>query len=89
MPKGERRRLIKGFILGATHSIRIKLTPKRAETKTGNGKELTIVKAAAIEDKLGELGIEFKKVRRRTRYVDGSAYETFGRPVAPPEAANA
>ena len=92
--KGERRRLIKSYVLGVTHSITRQLSEPLAESKpppTGNGRALVVIRTAAIANKMEELGIKPRIVRSRTRYVDPRAYEagkkagkraSIGRPVS-------
>ena len=90
--KGERRHLIKSYVLGITSSIKKQLwRPKTDAPKISNSRELVVIRTAAIADKMKELDIKVRTVHRRTRYVDPAAYDagvkagkraSIGRPVS-------
>ena len=93
--KGERRHLIKSYVIGATSSINEQLrslSPAKTDApKTCHGRDLVVIRTAAIADKMNELGITVRTVHRRRRYVDPAAYDagvkagkraSIGRPVS-------
>jgi Protein of unknown function (DUF2786) len=62
-PRKERRRVIKEFIIGCVDRIgeRVSDLSKQSEAaRTSNGRELVVIKSAAIDAKLKELGLHFR-----------------------------
>jgi hypothetical protein len=92
-PKGEKRRVITGFVQGSTDRIGARLDALRDQSvaaATSNGRELVLVKNAAIAAKMKECG-----VRITARCLGGQTNEagyqaglsagdraSFGRPVS-------
>ena len=92
--KEDRRDAIKGFMLGCTERISQRLDElceQSAAVATSNAKALVVVKDAAVQAKLKELGIKFRGVSSCGGIGDFSSYEagrsagdraSFGRPVS-------
>lgn len=74
-----RRRTAHSFQLGLAHGICDKLKVIKAERDTAmrsSGRDLVPLKAAAIEDELEKLGLQFEgKASHRKRLVQSTAYE--------------
>jgi hypothetical protein len=93
-PKGERRLIINGFVMGCTQRISARLVAlcKQSEAAaTDNGRALVVVKSAAIDATMKAAGIKLGKSRRSSRRADHGAYRagqaageraSFGRPVS-------
>jgi hypothetical protein len=91
-PKGERRFIINGFVIGCCTRISDRLDAlctQSASAVTSNGRELVVIKNAAITDKMKAEGITLKTSHSR-RQIDDTSYEagesagnraSFGRPV--------
>jgi hypothetical protein len=91
-PKSERREVIRGFVIGATEQISLRLMElsKPPADHTGNGRALVAVKSAAIADKMKKCGITLQSKEFRCSSFDAGAYgagrkagnnASFGRPV--------
>jgi hypothetical protein len=90
----ERRRIINGFVAGATSRIsyRLKaLVQQSAAAATSNGRALVVVKGAAIAELMRANGITLGRASRSSRQMDHGAYRageaaggraSFGRPVS-------
>jgi Protein of unknown function (DUF2786) len=90
----ERREAIRGFVLGCTERISQRLDELRkqsATSATSNTKALVVVKDAAIQAKLDELGIHLRSRSDSCAAWDSSSYAagkaagdhaSFGRPVS-------
>jgi hypothetical protein len=93
-PRKERRRTIKEFVLGCADRIqeRVNDLAKQSEAaRTSNGRELVIIRSAAIDAKIKELGLHFSGGSCGGINEDSAAYAawraagdaaTFGRPVS-------
>jgi hypothetical protein len=93
-PRKERRSVIKEFVLGCAERIneRIRDLRKQSEAaQTNNGRELVVIKSAAIDAKLKELDIHLRAASCCGANPDSAAYAagraagnaaTFGRPVS-------
>jgi hypothetical protein len=93
-PKGERRPIINGFVMGATNRISERLKQLCAQSETvasTNSRALVVVKSTAIADKMKELGITLGKARGSARSINRDSYAagqgageraSFGRPVS-------
>lgn len=90
-PKGERRRLIRSYVLGTTCSIANLLDAPKPIPTSSNSRDLIVIRTEAIADKMKKLGIKVRTVHTRRRYVDPDAYDAgikagkranIGRPVA-------
>jgi hypothetical protein len=91
-PRGERRKVINGFVEGCCNRIscRLKaLCDQSAAAATSNGRELAVVKSAAVTDKMKACGIRIRS-SYSSRQCDGRSYQaghsagdraSFGRPV--------
>jgi len=91
-PKGERRRMINGFVLGCTGRIyqRVKDMCKPPVQQASNSRALVVTKQAAAAQALKDAGINLRKSRATTRKVDSESMAagraagdraSFGRPV--------
>jgi hypothetical protein len=90
----DRREAIKGFVIGITERISERLNQlcvQSAAAAKSNGTALVVVKAAAVQAKLDELGIVLRMGRGLCGGGDSSSYEAgraagnragFGRPVS-------
>jgi len=90
----ERREAIRGFVLGITDRIseRLRELYEQSEARaTSNAKALVVVKDAAINAKMDELGIHLSACSGSCGAFDGSSYNagraagnraSFGRPVS-------
>jgi Protein of unknown function (DUF2786) len=89
----ERGEAIRGFVLGCTDRISERLTElceQSAALATSNAKALVVIKNAAVQAKLDELGIRFRSVSccgpaDHSSYSAGRAAgdrASFGRPVS-------
>jgi hypothetical protein len=90
----ERREVIRGFVLGITDRISrrlMELCQQSAVAATSNAKALVVVKDAAVQAKLDELGIRLWSSSGSCGAWDDSSYQageaagdraTFGRPVS-------
>ena len=90
----DRSAAIRGFVLGATDRIRQRLNElckQSAALATSNAKALVVVKNAAVQAKLDELGIRFCGGSSSCGAWDGASYQagmaagnraSFGRPVS-------
>jgi hypothetical protein len=90
----DRSAAIRGFVLGATDRIRQRLNElckQSAALATSNAKALVVVKNAAVQAKLDELGIVLGTCSSSCGAWDGSSYQagraagdraSFGRPVS-------
>jgi hypothetical protein len=94
-PRKERRRVIKEFVLGCVVRIdeRIHDLCKQSEAvRTSNGRELVLIKSAAIDAKIKELDLHFRSSNVGCgANFDSAAFEagraagnaaTFGRPMS-------
>jgi hypothetical protein len=92
-PKGEKRRVIRGFVEGCCDRIsdRLRSLRRRSEAAaTSNGRELVLVKNAAIAAKMKECGVKIRGSclggqTNAAGYDAGHAAggrASFGRPVA-------
>jgi hypothetical protein len=92
-PKGERRRVINGFVDGITGRIseRLKKLSEPAPNTEVNSRALVVVKQAAVDAKLKEEDIKIRMVSLGCRQGDTSSYgagsragdrASFGRPVS-------
>jgi hypothetical protein len=91
-PRGERRFVINGFVGGCCARISDRLNAlctQSASAATSNGRELTVIKNAAITDKMKAEGITLKTSHSR-RQSDEASFRaglsagdraSFGRPV--------
>jgi hypothetical protein len=94
-PRGMRRRVINGFVLGCTARITDRIIelcqPSKDQrgSQTSNGRALVLTKEKLIKDALKQAGVRLRKSRTR-RVTDDDSYEagqaagdraTFGRPV--------
>ena len=89
----ERREAMRSFVLGITDRISERLgelCDQSAALATSNAKALVVVKGAAVQAKLDELGIHFCSVSSSCGAWDGASYQagtaagnraSFGRPV--------
>jgi Protein of unknown function (DUF2786) len=92
--KEERREVIRGFVLGCTERISQRLDElceRSTAGATSNAKALVVVKNAAVQAKLDELGIALRNCSSSCGAWDDSSYQagraagdraTFGRPVS-------
>jgi hypothetical protein len=89
--KEDRREVIKGFVLGCTDRISQRLDELCTTVATSNAKALVVVKDAAVQAKLDELGIKIRMVSSCGGGGDDSSYRagraagdraSFGRPVS-------
>jgi hypothetical protein len=92
--KEDRREAIKGFVLGCTDRISQRLgelCEQSAAVATSNARALVVVKDAAVQAKLDELGIKIRTVSSCGSGGDFSSYAagraagdraSFGRPVS-------
>ena len=93
--RGERRQVIRDFVIGCTDRISVRLNKLReqrelAAAPTSNARALVVVKDAAIQAKMDELGIHLCKgslsgTSDSPSYGAGSAAgnrASFGRPVS-------
>ena len=93
-PRDERREIVRGFVIGACERISDRMTSLCEQSRTeqtSNGRELVVVKNAAIDACLKENGIHlhscsggsggFNPAAREAGYKAGGR-ATFGRPVA-------
>jgi Protein of unknown function (DUF2786) len=92
--KEDRREAIKGFVLGCTDRISQRLDElceQSAAVATSNARALVVVKDAAVQAKLDELGIKIRAVSSCGGAGDFSSYAagraagdraSFGRPVS-------
>jgi hypothetical protein len=90
----DRRAAIKGFVLGCTDRISHRLEElceQSATLASSNAKALVVVKTAAVQAKLAELGIVLSACSSSYGAWDASSYQagsaagnraSFGRPVA-------
>lgn len=90
VPRGERRRIINGFVIGCCDRINERLNALVKPAASSNGRALVVAKGALIDAKLAEIGIKFRTLRRRRRSINmdslmaGAAAgdrATFGRPL--------
>jgi hypothetical protein len=93
-PKGEKRRVIRGFVEGCCDRIRDRLDALRDQSvtaATSNGRELVLVKSAAIDAKMEECGIRLRMGSCLRGQTNAAGYEaghaagdraSFGRPVS-------
>jgi hypothetical protein len=93
-PRGERRLLINGFVLGCASRIsaRIKaLCAQSATVATSNGTALVVIKGQAVAEKMKELRIHLRSSRTSRKSINGDSYRagqsagdraSFGRPIA-------
>lgn len=88
-PPGTRRRLITGFVLGASNRISTRLVELARPAATPNGRALVVAKNALITEAMA--GLNLRQPRHRGRRVRLDAYEAgksagdranFGRPVS-------
>jgi hypothetical protein len=89
-----RREAIRGFVLGCTERIAQRLNELRKQSEviaTSNSKELVVIKNAAVQAKLKELGIHLRTEGSCCGTGDDASYRagnaagnraTFGRPVS-------
>ena len=92
-PPGQRRLVIKSFVLGCCVRIRMRLKELKSRSEqiqASNSRELVLVKSAAIDEALKAAGVEFRTINRRVKTIDPKSYEagkeagdkaSFGRPV--------
>jgi Protein of unknown function (DUF2786) len=92
-PKGERRRVINGFVGGCTYRIceRLKeLMAAPVATRTDSSRALVVVQQAKIKEALESAGVKLGKPTRSRREKDFGAYQagraagdraSFGKPV--------
>jgi hypothetical protein len=92
--KEDRREVINGFVLGCTERISQRLNELREQSETvatSNAKALVVIKNAAVQAKLDELGIRFCTGSSTCGTWDHSSYQagsaagdraSFGRPVS-------
>jgi hypothetical protein len=97
-PRGERRRVINGFVAGCCDRIsdRLKaLCTQSAAATTSNGRELMVIKNAAVTGKMKACGIRTRS-SHSSRQCDGASIHagrsagdraSFGRPVSGANAA--
>jgi Protein of unknown function (DUF2786) len=93
-PRDERKKIVKGFVLGCTGRISDKLVElcrRPAAQRTDNSRALVAIKSTAITEKLRELGITLRQSSGRCRSFSETALEagriagdraSFGRPVS-------
>lgn len=91
--KGQRRRIINGFALGATSRISQRLMALVVEakaTQASNSRALVVVKGALIDDAMKAAGINLGRARKSRRVAAEGAYRagqaagdraSFGRPI--------
>jgi Protein of unknown function (DUF2786) len=96
--RGERRRVINGFVEGICGRISERLDALRSQSAaaaTSNGRELMVVKSAAVTDKMKACGIRVR-CSYSSRQSDGASIQagrsagdraSFGRPVSGANAA--
>ena len=92
MVGGDRRRVINGFVIGATSQISSRLTElrKAPAMSSDNSRALVVTKKAAIQAKMDELGVNLCSSTSRRQIDDGSIAAgrsagdraSFGRPVS-------
>jgi hypothetical protein len=92
-PKGERRFVINGFVMGCTARISSRLEELTRQSKAaavGNSRALVVTKTAAIKSTMEKAGIKLRSGRASSRRIDGNSYRagqsagdraSFGRPV--------
>jgi hypothetical protein len=92
-PKGERRFVINGFVGGCCERISDRLDAlceQSATVATSSGRELMVIKGAAVDDKMEAEGICLRTSRRSYRRSDEASLRagrsagdraSFGRPV--------
>jgi hypothetical protein len=93
-PKGEKRRVIRGFVEGCCDSISHRLRSLRDKSvaaATTNGRELVLVKNAAIAAKMKDCGVKFRMGSCLGGQTNAAGYDaghaaggraSFGRPVS-------
>jgi len=93
-PKGERRFVINGFVVGCTGRISTRLAELTARSKvvaSSNSRALVITKTAAIKATMDKAGIKLRSSRSSSVRLDGNSYRagqsagdraSFGRPVS-------
>jgi Protein of unknown function (DUF2786) len=92
MPKGERRRVINGFVAGCTHRICERLRELMAAPQPvgPTSRALVVVQQAKIKEALEAAGVKVGKPRKSKREKDYGAYQagcaagdrvSFGKPV--------
>jgi hypothetical protein len=93
-PRDERKKIVKGFVLGCTDRISDKLVElcrRSAAERTDNSRALVAIKSTAITEKLKEVGITLRQSSGRCRSFSDAAHEagrkagdraSFGRPVS-------
>jgi Protein of unknown function (DUF2786) len=93
-PRKEHRRVIKEFIIGCVDRIGERVSELCAQSeavRTSNGRELVVIKSAAIDAKIKELGLHFGGGSCGGVNEDSAAYSagraagdgaTFGRPMS-------
>jgi hypothetical protein len=93
-PRKERRRVIREFVIGCADRINERISDlcKQSEAeRTSNGRELVVIKSAAIKAKIKELGMHFGGGSCSGANEDSAAYAagraagnsaTFGRPMS-------
>lgn len=92
-PKGERRFVINGFVVGCTGRISSRLDTLTQQSKAaaaGNSRALVVTKTAAIKATMDKAGIKLRTGRSSSCRLDGNSYRagqaageraSFGRPV--------
>jgi hypothetical protein len=92
--RGERRTVMRNFVIGLCERLDERMTELREQTATvatSNAKALVVAKDAAIEAKMEELDIHVRSMRDRCDVSDHGSYEagraagdraSFGRPVS-------
>jgi len=91
--RGERRRVINGFVMGCTGRISQRLddlVAQSAKVATGNSTALVVAKDALIKSKMDALGIQLSTSRPRRQYdprafeagMDAGERASFGRPIS-------
>ncbi len=93
-PRGERRFIINGFVMGACVRIADRLRVLAAQSKqaaASNSRALVVVKADAVAEAMAAAGLKFRTARRRSRNINRDSYAagqasgdraSFGRPIA-------
>lgn len=93
-PKGQRWKIINGFVSGATGRIHHRLSElcqQSAVTVSSNSRAMVLVKGAAVAEKMASLNLRLRAGRRSSRKMDYGAImagqsagdrASFGRPVS-------
>ena len=91
LPPAEKRRIINGFVIGATNRINERLNELSVQASpTVNGTALMVIKDQLINRKMQELGLNLRQPRARGSRINDNSFQagkaagdraSFGRPV--------